>query len=184
MRQGDGVGCRQDEEQENPFLRCMPEIVTNLEVLRRSRKPPRAGDVFAYRMRGHRFGFGRVIATRTKIGGWENVIMIYIYNVFSEEMQHDLPLSRERLLLPPLGTDRTPWTRGYFATIGNATLSRADVLARHCFFSDAHERYFDENGKIRRTRVDPCGSWDLRNCYALDDAISAALGVPYAQRNQ
>ena len=54
----------------------------NIEFLKRSRTIA-VGDLFVYRIKGHPFGYGRVIRVDARIGGFEDVIMIYIYDAFS-----------------------------------------------------------------------------------------------------
>lgn len=86
----------------------------NMQILKPSRRPLKAGDIFVYRIKGHDFGFGRVISTDTNIGGGGGTIVIYIYDAFSKHKKEIPKLDKRKLLLPPLGINRLPWSRGYF----------------------------------------------------------------------
>lgn len=86
---------------------------TNLLVLKPSRKRLVPGDIFALKPEGHPVYFGRVISTDARVGPFPG-ILIYIHNA-SSNVADDVPeLRRESLLVPPLITNRLPWTKGYF----------------------------------------------------------------------
>lgn len=156
-------------------------MATNLEALKPSRLKPRSGDVFTLRIAGA-FRFGRVISTEA-MAGWSmpGAILIYIFRTSSSELaipEDDL-IRSDNLLIAPLMTNRLPWSRGYFQTIGNRPFTPGHVLAQHCFRSSTG-RYFDENANEIPGPVEPCGDWGLHSYRTIDDEISAALGVPSA----
>lgn len=150
-----------------------------MQVLRRSRKPVCAGDIFAYRVKDHDFGYGRVIRTGTRIGDFADVILIYIYRAFSHDKASIPRLSRRRLLLPPLGTNRRPWTMGYFETVAHAPLEPRDVLPVHCFKDSATIpiSYRDEWGRKLARKTSPCGLYAIDSCFTIDVGISIAIGI-------
>lgn len=154
-------------------------MATNLEVLKPSRSKQRAGDVFALRLGGE-FRFGRVISTEA-MAGWSmpGAILIYIFRAPSAVLvSPEAELLRpDQLLIAPLMTNRLPWSRGYFQTIGHRALASGDVLAQHCFRS-SNGRYFDESAQEIPGPVEPCGDWGLHSYQTIDDAISTALGMP------
>jgi len=150
----------------------------NMQVLKRSRTPPLAGGIFAYRLKGHPFGFGRVIRLGTKIGGFEDVLLIYIFRAFSMDKNAIPELTKRDLLIPPLGINRRPWTMGYFETVAHRALENRDVLSVHCFRDEIAERYCDEFGKTLPRRREPCGFFGLESFRTLDVELSIALGVP------
>lgn len=156
-------------------------MATNLEVLKPSRSKPRLGDVFALRL-GDEFRFGRVISTDA-MAGWSmpGAILIYVFRTPSSGLtMPDEDVTRaDNLLIAPLMTNRIPWSRGYFQTIGNRPLAPADLLAQHCFRS-SNGRYFDESAQELPGPVEPCGDWGLHSFRTIDDEISAALGLPSA----
>lgn len=155
----------------------------NLRVLKRSRTKPVEGDLFVLSPRDGTFLFGRVIRAdlpreRAPMPG---AYLIYIYRHRSGDMQPDrAELHPGALLLPPLFTNRMPWTKGYFQTVVNWPLSQSDMLAQHCFLSAIRGRYYDEDFNELRHAAEPCGDWSLRSYRAIDDEVSAALGIPPA----
>lgn len=163
------------------WQRSSLSMATNLEVFKPSRSKPRAGDVFALRL-GERFRFGRIISTEA-MAGWSmpGSILIYIFRASSLELtMPDGELTRaDNLLVAPLMTNRLPWSRGYFQTIGNRPLAPGDVLAQHCFRS-SNGRYFDESARELPGPIEPCGDWGLHSYRTIDDEVSAALGIPRA----
>lgn len=156
-------------------------MATNLEVLKPSRSKPKAGDIFAMRL-GDEFRFGRVISTEA-LAGWSmpGAILIYVFRTSASELtvpEEDVTRI-DNLLIAPVMTNRIPWSRGYFQTIGNRPLAPADVLAQHSFRS-SNGRYFDEGARELPGPVEPCGDWGLHSYRTIDDEISGALGLPTA----
>jgi hypothetical protein len=151
----------------------------NMRVLKRSRKLPQEGDIFAYQFRGRPFGYGRVIRLHTKIGGFTDVILLYIYRAFSREKLRIPVLDKKQLLIPPVGINRRPWTMGYFETIESRPLSPEDVLSVHCFKDDIYDkvRYVDEFGRTIPRRVRPCGVYALDSFRTIDASLSLAMGI-------
>lgn len=158
---------------------------TNLRVLRPSRKAPLPGDVFAVQVPDSSYRFGRVIrddATWTLAEGAGPAVLIYIYKVRASELA--MPSREElrpaRLLLPPMMTNRLPWTRGYFATVDHLLLDEADVLSQHCFLSASRGIYLDADGHVLDSPSQPVGDFGLHSFHTIDDAISDALSIPRA----
>lgn len=148
-----------------------------IESLRRTRRWPQKGDVFVYRLKGHHYGFGRVVVT--DIGMFfddDRLILIYIYDAFSPTMSNVPTLRKEMLLIPPVFVSRRPWTKGYFQTVRSEGLRREDRWPRHCFYDAAHFRYVDECGKRVMRRTDPCGDYGLSFIGAVEVCIRRALG--------
>ncbi|KAA1423154.1 hypothetical protein F0U47_20305 [Nocardioides antri] len=155
----------------------------NLRVLTPSRKAPQAGDVFAFQLPDLTYRFGRVIrtdATWTLAQGADGAVLIYIYRTQSREMA--VPdrdeLRRDHLLVPPMMTNRLPWSRGYFQTVGNVPLDEHDLLPRHCFLSAARGRYFDDYGQPLAGPIEPVGDYGLHSFRTIDAAVSDALLIP------
>jgi len=156
----------------------------NLRVLKRSRKKLQAGDVFAMLPPDGRFLYGRVIDTDANPLGVGGAILLYIYTVRSETKTPPPRLALGDLLLPPLMTNRLPWSRGYFETVRSATLAAEDRLKQHCFREELGRRsgdwYFDERGQRLPGPVPPVGEWCLHSYRTIDDAVCEALGIPLA----
>ncbi len=154
---------------------------TNLQVMRPGRKKPVNGDIFAVQLRDGRFLFGRVVRAdlprdRAPMPG---SYLVYVYDFLSESKAPPARLTPDRLLIPPTFTNRLPWTKGYFETIDNRAISRADLVAKHCFRRWTGD-YVDEDGSKLPAPIEPCGEWGLTSYRMLDDLISDAVGIPRA----
>lgn len=148
----------------------------NLECLRKSRKPPREGDLFLMKIQG-RFLAGRVISTDANPLGVGNGILIYIFSgtvSWGEELPQ---LGPNDLLVPPIITNRQPWIRGYFETRENKPVAQEERLPVHCF-RDSRGLYFNEHGERMDSAREPVGQWGLHSYRTIDDEVSAALGIP------
>lgn len=156
---------------------------TNLRVLKPSRKRPRAGDVFVMQLPDDSYVFGRVISTAAMAGAsMPGAILIYVYQqrFDSKVVPGRSEVSRDRLLVAPMMTNRLPWSRGYFETVAHWPLEADDTLPQHCFLSAARGRYFDEKGNELAGPVEPVGVYGLHSYRTIDDAVSTALGFDRA----
>lgn len=165
------------------------DIEVNLAVLKRSRKPPQAGDVFVMQPPDGLFLYGQVIATDAKIGPMKDCILIYVYRPRSERKEAVPTLLRGQLLVPPMMTNKRPWTMGYFETLEHRELVPMDRLPQHCFYSsplgpEGIGRYFDEYSNRLPGPIEPVGSWGLDSFRTIDDEVSAALGIPLAPEDE
>jgi Immunity protein 26 len=104
--------------------------------------------------------------------------LIYIYKDVSIVKKPELDsLKPDRLLLPPIFTNRKAWTIGYFETVDNRPVGPSDMLPQHCFH-DFTGQYLDLEGQPLPGPVEPCGDWVLSSYRWIDDHISDALGFP------
>lgn len=152
----------------------------NLRVLKKSRHIPQAGDIFVMQLPDTHYLFGRVINTNAKIGPMENCILIYIYDT---QMNTPYPIPcfiDSKLLVPPMMTNRLPWTKGYFMHLEHRILEKKETLGQHCFLDDIRNCYRDEYGNKIKKCIEPVGVWGLDSYRTIDDAISEALGIPLA----
>jgi len=153
--------------------------VTNLRVLKKSRKKPKPGDVFVVQLRDDEYIFGRVIAIDADVGfkTFGNVLL-YFYRAFSGS-KGDVPeIDCHELLIPPVITNRLGWVRGYFETVCHRALAPEDVLEKHCFYDMVFKKYVDEYGQELPQRMEPCGQDVLHSFRTIDDELSKALGIP------
>jgi hypothetical protein len=110
--------------------------------------------------------------------------LIYIYDRRSSVPKPEVSdLRPGRLLIPPLWTNRLPWTKGYFLTIEEQPLEKFDLLRQHCFSKVALSpgklgTFVDEAGRTLAHRTEPCGEWSLVSYRWIDDRVSDALGIP------
>ena len=151
----------------------------NLAQLKRTRRAPEVGDVFAMKPPDGQFLFGRVIDTNANPLGIGGAILIYIYRARSPKKAPVPELPRDQLLVPPIMTNKRPWTMGYFEHVEHRPLSATDKLPQHCF-RDTRGWYFDEAGKRLPGPLDPVGSFGLGSFRTIDDEISRALRIPLA----
>lgn len=159
----------------------MARVQLNMQVLRRSRKALRAGDIFAYRLKDLDYGFGRVIRTKTAAvpPSWGNTYVVYFYRPYSPD-KHVVPVLRlDELLLPPVIIGRELWTMGYFENVAFRRLTEHDVPRRLCFYSSSFVglKYCDEFERRFRRRSEPCGEWGVIGYALLDRMLSEARGI-------
>ena len=157
---------------------------TNLAVLTPSRKRLQPGDIFAMLPPDGKYLFGSVIATDARVGPMEKLVLIYIYASRSDDKQAgiDLPLVVEDLLVPPTLTNRLPWSRGYFESIGTREISELDVMRPHWFKNRTYGTYFDAHSMPLSGPPDVperlVGRQALNSYRTIDDSVSSALGIP------
>lgn len=157
---------------------------TNIRVIQPSRRAPRVGDVFVLQLPDDSFRFGLVVkidARWTRVVGATPAVLIYIYK-HESAFPDPVPISDFRpddLLVPPILTNRLPWTRGYFLNVANISLDQVDLLPVHCF-SDASVTggYFDEMSNPLAAPIGPVGEYGLQSFRTIDDLISDAAGIP------
>jgi hypothetical protein len=156
-------------------------IQTNLQPFRRSRHVPARGDTFVMQLPSRQYLFGRVILAEPpeESAPGPSTNLVYIYTCQSSTKTPDYrQLTADRLLLPPIWTNRLGWTRGIFQTIDNQPLRKHDFLAQHCFRDSFRAIYLDERGRKLPSRVEPRGEWGLVSYRWIDDHVSDALGIP------
>lgn len=152
----------------------------NLAVLQPSRRVLENGDIFAMQLHDRLYLHGRVVDTEALAeSGMSSCVLVYIYSNRSQ-LKRNIPRpSPKKLLLPPLITNRLPWTRGYFEFLENRKLTPGDVLPQHCF-ATSDDEYFDEKNRRLPEPVEPVGQAGLHSLKSIDDAVSQALGIPLA----
>lgn len=148
----------------------------NLANLKKSNTAPAVGDVFVMLPPDNLFLYGRVIAKDAMIGPMHDCYLIYVYRQRSKIKQEIPELFRGQLLIPPMMSNKLPWTRGYFETLENRELGPMDRLLKHCFM-DTRGWYFDEYNNRLSSPVEPIGERGLQSFRTIDDQISKALGI-------
>lgn len=152
-------------------------MAVNLIVLKRTRRSPEVGDIFVMQPPDGQFLYGRVISTDALGPMGVGCVLIYVYRARSSR-KTDVPnLFRGQLLVPPMMTNKLPWTKGYFEFVENRPLAPMDRLSQHSFV-DTRGWYFDEDGNRLSGPVEPVGSWGLDSFRTIDDKISRAIGIP------
>jgi hypothetical protein len=156
----------------------------NLEVLQKSRRIPREGDIFVMKPSDGRYLFGRVVNTNANPLGAGGANLIYVYRDRADDKHEIPPLVHTRLLLPPMMTNRQCWLRGYFEHLANAPLDDQQRLPQHCFADDTRRvrAYYDEHGNRLPGPREPCGVFGLITPLGIDKEIAKALGLRRGSR--
>jgi len=153
---------------------------TNLVKAKGTRRHPENGDIFYMRLPTGNYLFGRVRfaeASREK-APMPGATLIYIYSWQSPTPQPDYTmLRRDRLLIPPLWTNRMSWTKGYFQHVENRAGDDRIIFGPSCFHDKFRDRYVNEHGNRVSGRAEPCGSWALVSYRGIDDRVSDAVGI-------
>lgn len=152
-------------------------LTMNLAVLKKTRRAPEVGDIFVMQPPDGQFLFGRVIDVAAEIGPIKDCILIYVYRLRASQKVPVPELLRGQLLVPPMMTNKQPWTKGYFEHVENRPLSAMDRLPQHCF-KDMRGWYFDERSRRLPGAIEPVGEWGLDSFRTIDDEVSKALGIP------
>lgn len=148
----------------------------NLQVLKKSRKKPVAGDIFVFKIDDH-FRFGLVVSTEATAGFGENFILVYLYDYISSSPLLDHELSTDHLLIPPIVSAYPLWTHGYFQTIDSRRIEQQEILRQHCFGEPDEDKYYDEFGNRLKEKSEPCGLPGLVTERGIDEELSKALGL-------
>jgi len=150
----------------------------NLEVLEKSRKKTKPGDIFVIKPKGHDYYFGRTIITDANCGFGQGAVLIYIYNATSKTKKDIPKLEKNKLLLPPIMLNYLPWSKGYFENVVFQELDQDDILEVNCFWDPMTKKYFDDKGNELKNKYEPVGEYGLASYRVVDDKISEALGIP------
>lgn len=143
-----------------------------LRKLKASRRNPAVGDVFTFHL-PDKYGFGKVIRNDATAFGFDDSNVVHL---FAEFAQAPLPTSftNDELIFPPILINNTPWTRGFFQTIGNVELT-SEEQQMQCFESP-ELGYIDEYGNILSHAIEPVGHAGLHSFNSFDYWLSSELG--------
>ena len=146
------------------------------------RKKPIPGDVFTFKNKFLGYGYGMVI----KIGGpmCSEDLLVYIYNVFTKEIDLNVKLNKNDLAIDPKFINRRGWLDGFFKTTKHTKLKKDDMLEQHCFvyrsIFENEPEYVDENREAIKERIEPCGFYGLGNHRNIDALMSERYNLPFA----
>jgi hypothetical protein len=151
-----------------------------MRVLKRSRKAPRAGDVFVFQLHGSEYYFGRVICTSARHGSTNNLYLLYFYDTHRLSKLPVPALARDRLLFPPIVAGRELWTSGYLETVANVPLQEGDTFSVHCFESapirpGGRTCYVDEYDNPLERRYEPCSVRGMTTIVGVNNRVKRAL---------
>lgn len=149
--------------------------VANLAVLKKTRRAPQPGDIFVMLPADGFYLYGRVISINAD-AGFGPCNLIYVYRPRSKEKTPLPELVCRDFLIPPIMTNKLPWTQGYLEFVENRPLTPADQLPQHCF-KDTYGRYHDEHCNNLPGPIQPVGQWGVASFRGIDEEISKALGL-------
>ena len=148
-----------------------------IKTLRKSRKDPVEGDVFTYTFDRKRYYWGRVVRTGARVGPFPNCLLLYFFAAPSGSPDEVPQLRKEDLAVPPLLTNKRPWTMGYFVTAAHFDITEADRFSRHCFKHPVSGKVYDEDGIEVADGCKPLGSYLLHSYQTIADELARALKV-------
>lgn len=146
----------------------------------KSRKKPKEGDVFITKPEGRDYFFGKVVEVgiRNRDVFMNNMILVYVYNIESEEKIILDNLDNYPLLINPLIINYRGWLDGYFETIGNVPVTEKERKIDFGFYDDIHTdgiRYYDKHGEKVSVRPRYCSFAGLASYGAIGRYIKNAL---------
>jgi hypothetical protein len=153
----------------------------HMQVLKRSRRVPIAGDIFGLKVLPDAYHFGRLISTDGLVWPGINNNLLYIYQCTSNSVSYIPQMDRKELLIPPQITNQQPWLQGYFMHLANRSVLEEDRIRPNCFYSLAFEKYYDEYNNVLPRRYEPCGVRGLSSYTCIDKEIAKALGLSVAE---
>ena len=152
--------------------------MTNMNIIKRSRKKVLLGDIFSFQILEGKFHWGRVVSLSANVGGFNDCVLIYIYKTTTQSgTTAPSSLSPDDLLLAPIATNELPWRKGYFQSVANQAIKDSDLLDVHCFYDVLFKSYFDDNAKRLDRAHEPCGTYGLDSYKTIDDKLSEALNI-------
>jgi len=141
-------------------------------------RTPEGGDIFALKLQGTPFLFGRAI--RPDVGSADRAALVYIYRNRRSEKRRIPNLRKDRLLLPPLLVDYRAWEEGYFETLKTVPLAPDDVRECHSFYRWTMEDFRDEDGKkVRNVSREDSDDYGVNHYLGVDMKISRYSGLAY-----
>lgn len=164
------------------------EDTMNLEVLEKSRKKIRPGDIFVFKPKGFDYYFGRVIRTDARsssnVNDTFNAVLLYLYNATSKSKEKIPRLDKSKLLIPPQLTNFQGWRAGFFQNIASIELQDDDILDQHSFFCPISKDYWDEYGNQLDKPYEPVGVFGLASIKCAEFLVSRELGIPTMEWNK
>jgi len=122
---------------------------------------PNEGDIFVYSIKKDKYLWGRV-AKKTTYPLNNNVrLMLYYYNVQTDNL--DIPeskLSKNNLIVPPQFDMLGTWNQFFVhAIVDRRALRKEDLLDKHIFYNGFDEKYVDDNGNFLTEKHEEYKDW-------------------------
>lgn len=122
----------------------MTEEFTELHVLQPTRKNPKIGDIFVMEPKENLFYFGKVIDANvvSKNPLFNGGYLIYLYNCPAKTKEIPNQLDPNKLLIPPLVTNKQGWVKGYFETVGSSDVTSEEKNLDYGFWHSTSEKFY------------------------------------------
>ncbi len=132
---------------------------------------PRAGELYGIEIADVGWLVSRVISDcPSELPGergdkTSGIILLYVYEHVYPNCAVSVDFIRSsQLILPPIMVTYKLWRNGYMTPLGCVDFD-SDLLEKHCFWHQFHEKFHDEYGKVLKNVVRPCG---LSNVFLYD----------------
>jgi hypothetical protein len=153
----------------------MISTVNPIKLIKRSIKSPVDGDIFCFSWQSDvgPFNWGRVVNTHTRIGGFDDVILVYFFKHTTHNKIPPDDLLVEDFLIKPSGTNALGWKRGFFEVRSNREFKEGEKLERHVF-TRWNDKLYDEYGSLVVDAVANSGDFSLCSYLNLIDSCANA----------
>ncbi len=120
------------------LLDKFPEVGENLYVLKRTRREKHDGDIFVCSINGKVFYYGKILnaCVENKSDSWINgsILACIFREKTTEKNLKNYKGDYDNLLMAPFIVPSQYWSRGYFETIGNESLTKKDKNLDYGFY--------------------------------------------------
>jgi hypothetical protein len=119
-----------------------------LQIIKKSSKKPKMGDIFRLTVREDLHCFGRVILTdiQSRDSFVNGMNMIFIYDYFSDKMCAPDNLEKKELLLVEIVNNQL-WKKGYAFNVGFSSVTNDDLNMDYAFWDMLKKEWVDVEGK-------------------------------------
>jgi hypothetical protein len=164
---------------------------TYFEVQKKSRGQRPIGEVFACKIRGVGYIFGRVIRDDCAIAcdynrpqPWnreKGLYLLYFFKGVSNQPSQLPSLSADNLLFAPCKTTLYSWNKGYFLPVATLPFGANEILPTHCFTKNNLRGpfYFTEYGEPLTGPLEYCIYDYIYGCRTIEEQIAKGLGLPF-----
>ena len=120
----------------------MLDEFTELIAMDKSTRQPSDGDIFVVQPKHNYYYFAKVI--KTDIEGlnlnFKGMNLVYLYNCHGTSMEVPSELDQYKLLLAPTVVSASGWKNGYFKTIANQAVTKAEKSLDFGFFDNYEKK--------------------------------------------
>jgi len=146
-------------------------MTDELNIIKRTRKEIKTGDVFVIQHKSGIYFYGKVIHANIEqihdeAKPYEGSHVVIITNIRSKLIEpKQIELSYDNCLTKPMITVKQCWTGGYFYTVNNAPLTKNEMALDYGFCSAGYIRQYDifrkETGEIMNHQPKLMGTYAI-----------------------